>query len=377
MYPNRHRIVGVALAASLALGGMSAMVSCSAPTQDGAGESSGQTDAGPATVSFTDDAGRENTIPSPDHLDKVYCSWPGAQVYLLSLAPEKAAGITTDFSDAQLKYLPANVGGLEKIGSWAHGGTVDTEKLIADGVQLILDVAGSPLSQSDIDSANELQDATGIPVLLFDSSTDKTPDTYRAIGKALGQEEAAEEKASYLEKIHQGVADAVARIPEGKRVPVYYAEGPTGLKTESEDSLHFATYKEAGAKDVAQADDKKGKGLNSVSLENVIAWDPQVIISWSSEYQGGADQLIRSSDDWSSIDAVKNGRVYTIPSLPYMWGDRPASSVMRYIGMQWAANKLYPNEYKVDMVAETKTFYKVILNVDLSDEDARSILFMS
>ncbi|MBO4352214.1 MAG: ABC transporter substrate-binding protein, partial [Eggerthellaceae bacterium] len=172
------------------------------------------------------------------------------------------------------------------------------------------------------------------------------------------------------------VQDAIAKVPEDQRIGVYYAEGPKGLKTEPENSPHFTTFKVGGAKNVADCENTKGAGMTEVSLENVITWNPDVIIAWSSEYRGGADELIRTDSDWASIAAVQNGRVYTIPCLPFTWGDRPPS-VTRYIGMQWMANLLYPDVYDVDMVEVTKEYYKLFFSADLTDQEAKDILFIS
>jgi len=234
-------------------------------------------------------------------------------------------------------------------------------------------VTSSSITDSDISAANDLQDQTGIPVLLFDGSVDKTPDTYRAIGDVIGTEDRANELANYCEKAYSDVTAAVAKVPDDQKVSVYYAEGPDGLKTEPQNSPHFTTFAAAGAKDAAQCDMTKGSGMTQVSLENVIAWNPQVIIAWSTQYQGGAADAIRTSSDWASVSAVQNNKVYTIPALPYMWGDRPPS-VTRYIGMQWLANKLYPTYYNIDMVKTTQDFYKLFFSVDLSDAQAKDIL---
>lgn len=369
------KAASVALAFVLGFSSLS-LAGCSAsqPSEEGADAAAEATTAQQSsTVTVVDDGGRENTIPAGESLTSVYCTSPIAEIYLFTLAPELAAGANSDYTDSQLEYLPANVKDLPSYGTMANGGTLNTEAIMAAGVQVILNVVSADVTQSDIDSANALQEQTGIPVLLFNGSIENTPETYRAIGDVLGQSERAEEMASYLEGVYTEVTEAVAKVPEEERVSVYYAEGPDGLKTEPENSSHFATFKEAGAKDVAVCDNTKGSGMTQVSLENVIAWNPEVIISWDDEERGGADDLIRTSEDWQSIDAVQNGRVYTIPSVPFMWGDRPPS-VTRYIGMQWLANLLYPDVYDVDMVQETKDYYSLFFSVDLTDEEAEKIL---
>jgi iron complex transport system substrate-binding protein len=345
----------------------SALTACSSSSN-----STGTTTS--TTRIITDDAGREVTVPAVADLTSVYCTSPMGELYLFTLAPQLAGGTNSTYSEAELKYLPAGTANLKNYGTWAMNGTLDNEAIMAAGIQVLLDVSSATIADSDITAADDLQDQTGIPVLLYDGSVDKTPDAYRAIGELLGTEDHASELAAYCETTYENVTAAVATVPDADRVTVYYAEGPDGLKTEPETSPHFATFLAAGAKDVATCELTKGSGMTTVSLENVIAWNPQVIIAWNADIDGGADETIRTSSDWASIDAVRDGRVYTIPCLPFTWGDRPPS-VTRYIGMQWLANKLYPNAYGVDTVQVTEEFYKLFFSVDLTDAEAKAVLF--
>ena len=118
---------------------------------------------------------------------------------------------------------------------------------------------------------------------------------------------------------------------------------------------------------------QKGKGMSPVSLEQVLAWNPQVIIAWDDVVRGGADELIRTDANWSTIDAVKDGKVYTMPNVPFSWCDRPPS-VNRILGIQWIANTLYPDAYDVDMIEVTKEFYSLFYHANVTDEQAREIL---
>jgi len=65
--------------------------------------------------------------------------------------------------------------------------------------------------------------------------------------------------------------------------------------------------------------------------------------------------------------------VYLIPSTPFNWFDRPPS-FMRFIGLQWLANLLYPNEYPIDIQEETKRFYANFMHVSLEDASLNVIL---
>ncbi|NTU43252.1 MAG: hypothetical protein HGA78_09450 [Nitrospirales bacterium] len=47
---------------------------------------------------------------------------------------------------------------------------------------------------------------------------------------------------------------------------------------------------------------------------------------------------------------------------------------MRLLGAKWLASTLYPTRYAIDMVKETKGFYRLFLGVDITDSEVRGIL---
>ena len=130
----------------------------------------------------------------------------------------------------------------------------------------------------------------------------------------------------------------------------------------------------AGAYNVATVPEATGSfGMSNVSLEQIIEWNPEIIISWDEETRGGAVNHIKTSTDWASIDAVKNDRVYAMPNLPFAWCDRP-NGVQRWLGIQWLANLMYPDRYDVDMVEEAKYFYNLVYHIEIDDDRAKRIL---
>lgn len=322
---------------------------------------------------ITDHAGRELTIPTANTIEKVYFTSGLAQVYVFSLKPEVQGGTSGRFTKEQLAYLPEGINDLPYMGSLSDGGEIDREQLMAEGIQLVFSISGVGLTQSNISDAQGLQDATGIPVVLVDGSFDKIGDAYRFVGDILGVQERAENIATYLEKIYSDVTTALEPVTDDQRVSLYYAEGAFGLSTEPNTSQHASCFEAAKAKNVAQVDVVADLGMSAVSLESIYKWDPEVIVAWDSKVLGGADELIRTDSKWENIQAVKNGRVYTMPSTPFSWCDRPPG-VNRMIGLQWVANMLYPDLYDVDMVEEAKKFYSTLYWVDITDDQAKEML---
>lgn len=325
----------------------------------------------------TDDTGREVEVPLPSTLGKVYFTSALAQIFCFTMAPDLLAGTAIPFTKDQLDFLPVGSEGLAYMGSLNQGGIIDTEALRLSGTQLVFSISGTDLTDVNVSDALKLQEETGIPVFLIDGSFDQIGDTYRLLGTCLGRAERAEELAEYCEHIYRNVTQAVAQVPANQRIRYYFAEGPEGLQTESNVSQHSLAFQVAGGLNVAgDAVPTLGHDdLSGVSVEQIVSWDPEVIISWDWETRGGADQLIRASSAWSGISAVRNGRVYAMPHVPFPFCDRPPG-VNRFLGIQWLANLFYPDYYDVDMVEVVRNFCSTCYWRDISRAQAEQILGM-
>ncbi len=131
-----------------------------------------------------------------------------------------------------------------------------------------------------------------------------------------------------------------------KKIKVYYAEGPKGLQTDPEGSLHSEVITYAGGKNVANFPVKHGS-RNTISMEQIISWNPDVIVSDSNAF---------NDSSWKQISAVKQNKIYIIPTVPFNWFDKPPS-INRLIGVRWFQSCLYPDLYKGDINKDTKEFF--------------------
>jgi len=321
----------------------------------------------------TDDAGRVVEIPTVDRLERIYFTSALAQIYCFTVAPDLIAGTGLQFTPWELEYLPEGTAQLPYLGSTSGNGEIDREQLLVEDIQLVFSISGIGLTQANISEAEDLQKHTNIPCLVVDGSFPHVAEAYRFLGEIMGPRGRAEELAQYCERAYAEVTAAVEGIPEDEKVTLYYAEGPEGLQTEPDAAQHALTFSFAGAKNVAAVPETEGLGMSNVSLEQVLAWDPEVIVAWDYEVRGGADERIRASENWSRIRAVRDGRVYTMPNVPFAWCDRPPG-VNRLLGIQWVANMLYPDRYDVDMVEVTREFYSKMYWVDITEEQALEIL---
>jgi iron complex transport system substrate-binding protein len=114
-------------------------------------------------------------------------------------------------------------------------------------------------------------------------------------------------------------------------------------------------------------------------MEQLIKWDPQLVVSNKVEArggEGGSSSLrtkILENSSLSNLEAVKNKQVYEIPCAPFSWFGQPPS-VARILGIKWLGNLLYPEEFNFDIKQETKEFYKLFYSYDLSEQDLDELM---
>jgi iron complex transport system substrate-binding protein len=148
------------------------------------------------------------------------------------------------------------------------------------------------------------------------------PRDIRLMGRLLDREQRAEKLAVYAEQSLSQILPQAAAIPETERVRVYYALGRDGLRTDGGGTWHAELIDLAGGFNVHQGDPEDLFGMQQISLEQVMLYQPEVILAQDTEFY----KRVFTSPGWRNIPAVKNGRVYLIPSIPFNWFDRPPPS---------------------------------------------------
>src|SRR5690606_28341467 len=148
---------------------------------------------------------------------------------------------------------------------------------------------------------------------------DAIPSALRLFGGILGEEDRAERLAAYTEAALAEDDAILAQVPPGKRPRVYLARGPEGLETGVRGSINTEIIERAGGVNVAEAPGQRG--IVTVSIEQVLTWNPEVIVTWDERFY----DRVWNDPLWQGVDAVRNRRVYLSPSAPFGWIDRPPS----------------------------------------------------
>ena len=326
-------------------------------------------EAGSRTV--VDMAGR--SVEIPENIEKVYATGTLGTILLHTLAPENIGGLNSEMSEMELKYLGDTNKDTPVLGSWKgtqYNGNIEEFLMVKPDIIINM----GDVSEAYISDSEEIEKQTGIPVLMVDGSIDKTAEAYTFLGQILSKEDRAKELSDYFSETMASVKGVIDEIPEADRVKVYYAMGPKGLETELRGTINSEIIEIAGGINVAGSNWKSESRRIQVSLEQVILENPDVIIistDGDSNHQVYND--ITNNSSWSVISAVKDGKVYEIPGMPYDWINRPPS-VNRIIGIKWLANILYSDKYEIDINQEIKDFFKIYYSYDIKDEEIEEIL---
>lgn len=320
-----------------------------------------------AAREIVDMAGRKVNVP--DRIRKVYSTSPPATYMVYALDPSLLAGLNSPLKALEKKYLSRRLHSLPVLGGYFGQGQVANIEMIIkvkpDVVIMWSSKESAVNRKMEADMAN-----LGIPLVFM--TINRIEDYGRGLkflGKLLNREERAGKLADYGEKALREVAAVTKAVHPGKRISVYYAEGPDGLYTECDTSQHAELIPLVGARNVHRCETKTGYGMERISLEQVILNNPDVIFIQEKDFYN----RIRQDQRWHQIKAVRNSRVFIIPKAPYNWFDRPPS-YMRYLGVKWVMTRLYPDLYQIDIIGEIKIFYRLFLGLDLTDEQCREIL---
>lgn len=312
-----------------------------------------------------DSVGRTVTVPAT--VERVFAAGPPASVLIYMLAPQKLLGWPGFLmSEKARDVLPPRYANLPGVGSLGgRGATASGESIAALHPDLILD-AGS-IGQSYISMADRIQAQTHIPYVLIDGRIADTPAMLRRAGDLLGVPERAELLAGYAEKVLGETKGRIDSQTGVHRPTVYYARSANGLEAGLKGSISAELIDYLGAVNVVENGEKGGVG--QVSMEQVMGWDPDVIIAGSAAF---FDE-IHHQPLWQSLRAVREHRVYLAPSLPFGWIDGPPGA-NRLIGVRWLAARLYPTLFPEDLRNATREFYGLFYDVHLSDEELDHLL---
>jgi len=244
-------------------------------------------------------------------------------------------------------------------------GGVNVETLIGARPDVVLMAYGGSLPRW-----MDAIEAYHVPIVMMpNDSLDGLKTTVRMTGEVLGERESriAAEYIRYFDANLRRVTQVTSQLPQSERPKVLHTATPGILVVDGRDSVIDDWIRVAGGVNAA---DVVGLG-RPVSMEQVAAWDPDVIIVGTAPNQRSR-QAILDDPRWRQIKAVREGRVFANPSGAYLWDRHSAEAALQVL---WAAKTLHPELFaNLDVNAETRRFYSRFFHHELTGPELASIM---
>ena len=177
----------------------------------------------------------------------------------------------------------------------------------------------------------------------------------------------------YSNDVYNMVQERVSQIPEEEREQVLFLYQYSDTNILTSGKLFFGQWWADAIGTHNVAEELSTDNSVAVNMEQIYAWDPSLIFitNFTTAFPEDIYNNTVGAYDWSAIDAVVNQRVYKMPLGMYR---SYTPGVDTPITLLWLAKTAYPEYFSdIDIITETKNYYKEVFGVELTDAQAASI----
>ena len=179
--------------------------------------------------------------------------------------------------------------------------------------------------------------------------------------------------SDYSNRIYDLVQERVADIPEEQQERAFflYQYSETNLQTSGGNFFGQWWADAIGVQNVAR--ELSTDNAVAVNMEQIYAWDPGLIFITNFTTAAPNDLYGNTigTARWDPIAAVNNQRVYKMPLGMYR---SFTPGVDTPVTLLWLAKTAYPELFAdIDILDETKHYYKEVFGIELTDPQAASI----
>ncbi len=295
----------------------------------------------------TDCLGRRVALPA--EASRVVCLGAGAlRLYCYVGEIEDLVGVEACEKGFLFSYRPYQDAhrelfrALPTIGSGGPGGTLDPEALLACRPDVIFSTFYSSPGEME-----KLQRDTGIPVVVLHYGTQEVFDpmvdrSLEILGTALDRQARATKVREYIRGLQADLERRTVTLPDTERPRVYLAGHPRFGLQGFGSTLAHSTLLQAIHANNAVDELPGGAGPRRLTLEEVLALDPQVVFLDDSATPIVQDEFRKRPEVFRLMTAVRTGRVHRI--LPY--NAYYTNLEMAYADGYLMGKALYPDAFR-------------------------------
>ena len=325
--------------------------------------------SGEGMVTITDAFGREVTIP--ENPERIAVVGSGSMRYFMYLGLDTDMFVAVDAQDGRLysysfeqrPYALAHPELKEKQAVGPTKGVVDNEKLLMSGAEVLF-MGGSTSSNAEV--ANEIQEKTGIPVVMFYvgnyvTDSEEIQDSLLMLGEILGKEQRAKDLIAYFDAVEADLKKRVNGLSADETVYVggVAYNGVHGLDGTDPTYYPFAVLNLKNA--ASEVSSVSQTGYAQISKEKLLEWDPDFIIvdlATLTAAEGGALVELKNDPSYKELTAVKNNMVYTVNPHTAMNVNHETTLANAY----FIGKLLYPEQFEdIDPVKKADEIYSFVV----------------
>lgn len=319
----------------------------------------------------TDMNGREVQVPT--EIDSVVLTaLPLPSIYALTGAPiEDLTGVhpgsTSAIENSVMAAMYPELVGIAD--NFIAGTDINVEELLKIDPDVVIYWA-------EYENQYEALKSVGIPAVGVKGAENgdviETLSTWLDImGQIFGTAGNTQEVIDYAGQVRDEVTEGLADVKEEEKPRVLYLYNHSKEEISASGSNFYGGYwiEAAGGTNVAA----ELESFGNVNMEQIYQWDPEIIIitTFTDTMPEDLYNNTIEGQDWSSVSAVKNGKVYKEPLGVYRWfppsGDAP-------LMFKWMAQTLHPEIFDYNMEEEIIDYYKEFYDYELTKEQAQGIL---
>ena len=325
----------------------------------------------PAEVTITDHADRTVTVPTDPKKVAILDIYPLPS--LLTVYLNSADSIV---AMEPVSMNAAKAGILSQL--YPDILNVNTDIMNGDDVNMEALAALQPdvvfYNAAKKDEAQQLEDAgltaVGISATKFNYDAIKTYQEWMSLLDQIYPDYAGKrgtQAGDYASQVYNDVQDKVKDVTDKQKVLFLYQYDDTAMVTSSSKFFGQWWCDAVGAANVAQ--DVPADNMNAkITMEQVYEWNPDVIII-TNFTKTTPDDLYNNavgSDDWSSVKAVQDKRVYKMPLGVYR---TYTPGIDTPLTLEWLAQAVYPDLFSdVDVASDVRDYYNKLFGVTLTDD---------
>lgn len=307
-------------------------------------------------VTVVDQAGRTVRVPLPSRVASVF-GVATAYVYALGGGDLLVGARYLGIPDSPLAR--GVMGRLDP--EWekkAFPGDATVETLVALRADLVL--AGTRHL-----ALVRLLEEVDMPAVVYAPETfDSVREAIGISGAILGREGEASRLVAFFDEVLAEVGRAVPASAAALRVLFV---GTERLRVAAGGMYQARLIALAGGQ--SAADGLSGASWHNVSPEQILLWNPDVVVI--APYGSVVPQDYLADPVFSAIGAVRTGRVYKMPQLLFAWDTPIPESVL---GVVWLAERLHPGRLAVTLRELATRFYREFYGIELATDELVGII---